>query len=151
MALIYDDQIEEVGLEELLILLLPALPYQLLIEGEVDLVGSDPGTAILPVVDLVDGLRQWLEVLLDRLIYEYIAIRQIEHLLHQPRLEQAIDDLEGGIGLPCTCRHHEEETLLSLCDSTKCVIDSITLVVARGIDILPCAEGLIDHLELRLR
>ena len=65
MALIDDDQVEEVGLEELLILWLIILSYHLLIEGEVDFVGCPAGVLdILLIIDLVGGIGEWLEVLL---------------------------------------------------------------------------------------
>ena len=106
MTLINDDHIEELGFEELLILLFAIFSYQLLIEREVDFMSSSLTVLVLLIANLMNGVGQWLEILFDRLVNQHVAIGQIEHFLDESGLQQTINYLEGGIGLSCTRGHH---------------------------------------------
>ena len=107
MALVHNHQIKELGLEKLCVVFGSFLTYQLLVEGEIDFVSCIGILLILLIAHLMDGVVQRLEILLNRLVYQHVAVGQVEHLLHQARLQQAIDNLEGGIGLSCTCSHYQ--------------------------------------------
>ena len=148
MTLIDDDQVEELRLEQLAIVLLAALPNHLLIECEINLVGRDARTEVLLVVDFMDGLAQWLEVLVDGLVDEHVSVGEIEHLLHQPCLQKSVDDLEGGVGLARARCHHEQKAFLPLGNSVHGSVDGIALVVAGRIDVLARTVGLLYDLQL---
>ena len=129
MALIDNHHIEEFGLEQLFIIFGALFANQLLIKGEIHLMGGIWVFLILLVVYLVDGIGEGLEVLFNGLIHQYITVSQIEHLFHQFSLQQTIDDLEGGVGLTRTSCHHEQHTFITTGHSIHRTVDSITLIL----------------------
>ncbi len=148
MALIHYHHIKEFGFEELLVVLGALLPYQLLVEGEVNLVGCVGVLLVLLITDLMDGVCKGFEVLLYRLVHQYVAVGQIEYLLYQASLKQTIDNLEGRIGLARSRGHHQEDTFLASGYGIDGTVYGIALIVTGRKDVLPCAIGLIYHLQL---
>ena len=106
VALVHDNEVEEFGLEEFLVVGCSLLPDELLIEGKIEFVGRIGVLFVLLIIDLVNGVCERFEVLLYRLVHQDISIGQIEYFLHLLGLEQTIDDLEGSIGLARSCSHH---------------------------------------------
>ena len=87
MTLIYNHHVEELWLKKFLVILFPFFPYQLLIKGEIYLVCqmSTMGCYIFLIIYFMDCVWQWLEILLDRLVDQYIPVCQIQHPLYQTR------------------------------------------------------------------
>ena len=148
VALVHDDEVEEFGLEEFFVVLRPFLSDELLIEREIDLVSRIGVLFVLLIIDLVDSIREWLKVLLYRLVHQDVSVGQIEHFLHLLGLEQTIDDLEGSIGFAGSCRHNKEQTLLSLGNSLNRTVYCIPLVIARWKSVLTSIIRLVDGLQL---
>ena len=148
VALVHNDEVEKFGLEEFLVVLRPFLSDELLVEREVNLVGYIGVLFVLLIIDLVDSIREWLEVLFYRLVHQDVSVGQIEHLLHLLSLEQTIDDLEGCIGFACSCRHHKEQTLLPLGNSLNRTVYGIPLIVAGREGVLTSIIRLVDGLQL---
>ena len=149
VALIHDDQVKEVGREELTEVLLVVVSHQLLVEGEVHLVGGDGAGVIFGHIDLVSHLLQRGEVLLDGLIHQNIAVRQIEHLALHAAFQEPIDDLKGGVGLSGSGGHHQQKSLLPLGNGVHRPIDGDPLVVPGRISILAGIVGLVNGRFLR--
>ena len=127
MALVNDDEIEEV-LGELLVdvgLLFSAGDG--LIEAEIDL----EGLVHRAVGDLRHRGAEGLEVVRLGLVGEDVAIYQEEDALFSPRLPQPPDDLEGGVGLAGAGGHDEQDAILAASDGIDGAIDGDELVVAR--------------------
>ena len=74
MALIYNHHVKELWFEQFLVVLFSSLPNELLVEREIDFVCCNSRTQVLLIVDLVDGLVQRFEILLDGLIDQYVAV-----------------------------------------------------------------------------
>ena len=142
MALVDDDEVEEVGVEKLAVMLLIVVAHQLLIQGEVDLVGGDGGAVVLGVVDLMDHLLQRGEVLGDGLVHQVVAVGQVEDLLLHAAHEKAVDNLEGRVGLAGAGGHDEEDAPLPFRDAVEGAVDGDALVIARGVALLAGVIGL---------
>ena len=147
MTLIDNHHIEEFRFEQFFVVLGAFLAYQLLIEGEIHLVSRIWVLFVLLVVHLVDGIGERFEILFDRLINQDIAVCQIKHLLHQLRLQQAIDDLESGVGLARSCSHHQQHPLVATSHRIHRSIHSITLIIAGREDVLTRTIRLVDDLQ----
>ena len=102
---------------------------------------------ILLIVYFVDGIGEGFEVLFDGLIHQHITVSQIKHFFHQFGLQQTIDNLEGGVGLTRTCRHHEQHTFIATCHRIHRTVDGIALIITRWEDILSYAVRLIDDFQ----
>ena len=150
VALVNNDEVEESGLEEFLVVLAALLTNQLLVQGEIDLVSGNATLDVLLVVHLVDGLFKRLEILLYGLVDQDVAVSQIEYLLHHACLKQTVDDLEGSIGLSRSCGHDQQQAVSALCHGIHGAVDGIALVIARRKDVLTRAIGLLDDLHLFL-
>ena len=148
MTLIDDDEVEEVRIEELTVVLLIIVPDKLLVEREVDLVGGDGVPPVLREVHLMDDLLEWGEILLDRLVHEVVAVGEVEDLTLHTAAEQAVNDLEGGVGLAGTGRHDEQDAVLPTRDGVESPVDGITLIVTRRVGGLARVERLRDELLL---
>ena len=126
VALINDDEIEEIRGE-----LLVDVPLFLgagdgLIERQVDLVGL----VHLAVDDFGHGRLEGLEVVDPGLIHQDIAIGQEKDALLGAGAPQAPDNLEGGIGLAGAGGHDEKDAILPLGNSLHGAIDGDLLVIA---------------------
>ena len=148
VALVHDDEVEKFRLEEFFVVGCSFLSDELLVEGKIDLVSRIGVHFVLLIIDLVDSIREWFEVLLYRLVHQDVSVGQIEHLLHLLGLEQTIDNLEGSIGFACSCSHHKEQTLLSLGNSLNRTVYGISLVIARWKSVLTSIIRLVDGLQL---
>ena len=95
MTLIDNHQIEELWLKQLFVVLSTLFADELLVEGEINLMGSIRILLILLVADLMNGIGQRLEILFDGLVNQHVAISQVEHLLDETRLQQSIDNLKS--------------------------------------------------------
>lgn len=108
---------------------------QRLVQGEVDL-----ATRLRLALDLVDGVAEGrLELPLDRLVHQDVAVCQIEDprrpLAGRPLLLPELPgDLHRDEGLPGAGRHREERSLPALDDGGVRTIDRDSLVVARFLD-----------------
>ena len=142
MALVHDDQVKEVFPEQggeaanriafgFRILVLPV--RQLLIQGEIHLIGRDCGRVILGKVHFMNDLVQRGKILVDGLIHKNIPVRQIQHLLHQATGDQTVDRLEGDIGLAGAGRKDQEQALFAAGDCLDGPIDRVPLIISRGI------------------
>ncbi len=147
MALVNDDQVEELGLEEFLVVLGSFLTYELLIEREIHLMGGVGTLLVLLIVDFVNGICQGLEVLLYRLVHKHIAVGKVQHFLHQPSLQQTIYNLECRVGLARAGGHHQKQAALPLGYGIDGAVYGIALVITRREDVLTCAVGLVDDLQ----
>lgn len=127
MALVHDDEVEERRVEGAEYLL-AVLAHELLVEAEVHLVGAVQRAAL----DLRGHLLQGLEVAGDGLVYEDVAVREVEHLAHDAALAEAVDQLERGERLPSARRHDEQDAALAVRDGPNRLVDGVALVVARG-------------------
>ena len=130
MALIDDDEIEEVRAELLVGVVVAVLAVgESLVKREVDVVGR------VDLLVLDDGHRvlEVAEVAADGLVDQRGAVRQKEDALFQAALPKAIDDLERGVGLPGARRHHEEVAVVAFVLGNRLdgAIDGDLLVVAR--------------------
>ena len=77
VALVNDYEVKKFWFEQFSVVLRPLLPYQLLIEGEIDLVSSVGMLFVLLIIDLVDGVGKWFKILFDGLVYQHIPVGQI--------------------------------------------------------------------------
>ena len=123
-------------------MLLIVVAHQLLIQGEVDLVGGDGGAVVLGVVDLMDNLLQRGEVLGDGLVHQVVAVGEVEDLLLHAAHEEAVDNLEGGVGLAGAGGHDEEDTPLPFRDAVEGAVDGDALVIAGRVALLAGVVGL---------
>ncbi len=127
MALVDDDQVEEVGRELLVDVLLFLGAGDGLIEGEVDL----EGLVDRAVRDLGHRLTERLEVVGLGLVGEDVAVDEEEDALLGARLPQPPDDLKGGVGLAGAGGHDEQDAVLAAGDGLDGAVDGDELVVAR--------------------
>ena len=124
---------------------LVVVSHQLLVEGEVHLVGGDGAGIIFGHTDLVGHLFQRGEVLLDGLVHQDVAVRQIEHLALHAAFQKPVDDLKGGIGLACPGSHDQQQPLLPPGDGIHRPVDGDPLVVPGRISVLTGIVRLVDH------
>ena len=158
VALVDDDEIEEIPAEELRkprdrFLAVPLIlgilvARKLLVEGEVHFMRSDGDGIVLGEVDLVDRLFKRGEVLLDRLVHEDVPVGEVQDLFPQAAFQQTVDDLKGRIGLPGACGHHQQEAFLSPCYRLDDPVDGVALVVPRIVCALAGIIRLRDDLFL---
>ena len=148
VTLVYDDEVKEIRFEKLGKMLLIVVAHQLLIQGEIDLVGSNGAGVVPGNIDLVNDLLQRGEVLLDGLIHQDIAVGQVENLTLQAALQQAVDDLKGGIGLSGAGGHHQKQAGLPAGDGIQGAVDGDALVIAGRIGGLAAVIGLVQNLFL---
>ena len=127
VALVDDDQVEEVRRELLVDVLLFLGAGDGLIEREVDLEGLVDGA----VGDLGHRLTERLEVVGLGLVGEDVAVDEEEDALLGAGLPQPPDDLKGGVGLAGAGGHHEQDAVLAAGDGLDGAIDGDELVVAR--------------------
>lgn len=100
MALIYNDEVEEVRQKQLTEMLPIIVTHQLLIQGEIHLVGGDGIPVVLRHIDLVDDLFQRGKILPNRLIHQNVSVGQVENFSLHAAFQQAVHDLKSGICLP---------------------------------------------------
>ena len=158
VALVDDDEIEEIPAEELReprdrFLAVPLIlgilvARKLLVEGEVHFMRSDGDGIVLGEVDLVNRLFKRGEVLLDRLVHENVPVGEVQDLFPQAAFQQTVDDLKGRIGLPGACGHHQQEAFLSPCYRLDDPVDGVALVVPRIVCALAGIIRLSDDLFL---
>ena len=123
-------------------MLLVVIADQLLIQGKIDLMGGNGALVVLRNIDLMDDLVQRCEILLNGLIHQNIAVRQIQDLLLHPALQEAVYDLEGSIGFARTGGHHQQQALLPAGNCVQGAVDGNALIVARRIGVLAAVIGL---------
>ena len=133
MALVDDDEVEEVAGELVVDRLVLLVAHDRLVEREVDLVGLvDPAAA--PVDELAGELRhrlaERLEVVDDRLVDEDVAVGEEQHPLGLAALPEPPDDVERRVRLAGAGRHHEQDPVLALGDGLDRAVDRELLVVA---------------------
>ena len=126
VALVDDDQVEEVGRELLVDVLLLLGAGDGLVEAEVDL----ERLVDRAVGDLGHRLTERLEVVGLGLVGEDVAIDEEEDALLGARLPQPPDDLEGGVGLAGAGGHDEQDAVLAAGDGIDRAVDGDELVVA---------------------
>ncbi len=127
MALVHDDQVEEVRRELLVDVLLFLGAGDGLVERKVDLKRLVGGA----VGDLGHRLAERLEVVGLGLIGEDVAVDEKQDALLGARLPQPPDDLEGGVGLARAGGHHQQDAILAAGDGVDRAVDGDELVVAR--------------------
>lgn len=69
VTLVHDDEVEEVRCKQLAEMLLVIIAHQLLVQGEIHLVGDDGTFIVLGYIDFVGDLFQRGKILLDGLIH----------------------------------------------------------------------------------
>ena len=126
MALVDDDQIEEVRRELLVDVLLFLGAGDGLVEAEVDLVGLVDRA----VGDLGHRLTEGLEVVGLGLVGQDVAVDQEEDAFLGAGLPQPPDDLEGGVGLAGAGGHDQQDAVLAPGDGLDGAVDGDELVVA---------------------
>ena len=99
-------------------------------------------------VHLMDDLFERSEILLDRLGHEVVAVCKVEDLAFHTAAEQAVNNLESGVGLAGAGRHDEQDAVLSTCDGIEGPVDRIALIIARRVGGLARVERLRDELLL---
>ena len=151
VTLVDDDEVEEVGPEELAEALFVVFAEELLVEREVDFVRRDRRAVVGCVVDLVDDTCERSEILLDRLVDEDVAVGEVEDFLPELCLAQPVDDLESRVRLARARRHDEQQALLSAGNRIERAVDGNTLIVARRKRALRHIERLLDDPDLLLR
>ena len=126
VALVDDDEVEEVG-RELLVDVAGLLGAgDGLVEREVDLVGL----VDLAVLDLGHRRAERLEVVRLGLVDEDVAVGEEEDALLDAGLPEPPDNLERGVGLAGARRHDEQNAILPLGDGLDRAVDGVELVVA---------------------
>ena len=151
MALIDDHEVEEVRLKQCGVVLLVVIPDELLIQGEVHLIGRDAAGVVLGDADLVDGLFQRREVLLDGLANQHVAVGEVQDFPFHAAAQQPVDDLERGVGLARARRHDEQNPVLPAGDGVQRAVHGDALIVAGRIGALARIVRLADDCLLRLR
>lgn len=68
---------------------------------------GDGAGVIFAYVDFMGDLLQRGKVLLDRLIHKNITVSKVQYLSRHAALQQAVNNLEGGIGLAGTGDHNQ--------------------------------------------
>lgn len=126
MALVHDDEVEE-GWVETPEDLLAVLPNQLLVEGKIDLVGRIE----LAMLDLGGDILERREIAILGLVHEDVAVCKIEDLTCLTSLAEAVDDLEGCVGLARTGCHDKEDPVTALGHCLDHAVDCVALIVAR--------------------
>ena len=125
MALVDDDQVEEVG-RELLVDVAGLLGAgDGLVEGEVDLVGL----VDLSLLDLGHRRAERLEVVRLGLVDQDVAVGEEQDALLDPGLPEPPDNLERGVGLAGARRHDNQNAILSVGDCLDRAVDGVELVV----------------------
>ena len=157
VALVYDDEVKEIGREEFVLLrqgrvlvLLLAVGIaagELLVEAEVDLVGSQAVAVIAGEVDLVHHGAERREVLLDGLVHQEVAIRQVEHAVAQAAAQQSPHDLESRVGFARTRGHHQQQATPPGRNGIQRAVDSHALVIARRVHPRTAVVRLVAHLR----
>ena len=127
MALVDDDQIEEVGAELLVDVSLFFGAGHRLIEREVDLIGL----VGLPLLDLGHGRAERLEVVGHGLIDQDVAVGQKQDALLRLGLPKPPDDLKGGEGLAGAGGHDQQDAILAAGNGLDGLVDGQQLVIAR--------------------
>ena len=151
MALIYNDEVEEVRQKQLTEMLPIIVTHQLLIQGEIHLVGGDGIPVVLRHIDLVDDLFQRGKILPNRLIHQNVSVGQVENFSLHAAFQQAVHDLKSGICFARAGSHHQKNPLLSPYNGVHCAIDGIALIVTGRIGVLAGIVGLFQHRFLRRR
>ena len=118
MALVHNYQVKEISGKEFFkfsnrfilgtLVFTFLIASQLLVKGEIDLVGCDRGGVIFCEVDLVDNLLQRGKVLLNGLIHQYISVGKIQDLAFHAALQQPVHNLKGRVGLSCAGGHNQQ-------------------------------------------
>src|SRR5690606_35526685 len=105
VALVDDDEVEEVRRELLVDVLLLLGPRDRLVEREVDLVAL----VDRPVRDFCPRVPERLEVVDPGLVGEGVAVREEEDAPDAAGLPASPDNLESAVGLPRAGRQYQEE------------------------------------------
>ena len=87
MTLIYNDQVEEVRLEQLAEMFFALVTNQLLIQRKINLMRGDGAGIIFAYVDFVCNLFEGSKVLLNRLIHKDITVSKIQNFTLHTALE----------------------------------------------------------------
>ena len=126
MALVDDDEVEEVsrdGLEDFVLFIGAS---ESLVETKVNLVGGID----FAVLDFGHDRAEGLEVINEGLVGEDVTIYEEENALGFLCLPEPPDDLEGGVGLAGAGGHDEEKSFLLLGNGFEGAVDCLRLVVA---------------------
>ena len=127
VALVDDDQVEEVGRELLVDVLLFLGAGDSLVEAEVDLKRFVGGA----VGDFGHRRAERLEVVGLGLVGEDVAVDEEEDALLGSGLPKPPDDLKGGVGLARAGGHDQQDAIFAARDGIDRAIDGDELVVAR--------------------
>lgn len=146
MALVDDDQVEEVGRNTLKDFVFFIGPGEGLVETEVNLVGG----VDLPVLDLGHDRAEGLEIIDQGLVSENVAVNEEERALGFARLPETPDDLEDRVGFSGPCGHDEEEALVTFGNSLDDAVDRLALVIARLLAVGVQVVRLEDEFFLRI-
>ena len=137
VALIYNNEVKEVLLEQLgIMVFFTTITYKLLIKGEIDFIGSDCSWVILGYIYLMNGLFQRGEILLYGLVCQNVSVAKVENLSLHSTLQEPIYNLECGICLSSSSRHNKKKPLLSLCYSIQSSVDCYSLIIPWGVGLL---------------
>ena len=137
VTLVHDDQVKEIRTEKRRqtadrIVLFPfIIPVRkLMVQREIDLMGSDGCRIILGEIDLMDRFLQRSEVLLDGLVHKDVSVRQIKHFPDQSAFDRAVYRLESGVCFAGTGCHDEQDPLLSPGNRVQRAVYSVPLIIA---------------------
>ena len=145
MALVYDNQVEEVGGKQFAEMLLVIVTHQLLIQGEVHLMRGNGAFIVFRHIDFMSHFFQRGKILLDRLIHQNITVSKIKDFSFHTALQHPIDDLEGSIGLAGASGHNQQNPLLSPCNGVHGTVDGITLIISGRVGVLAGIVGLLQY------
>lgn len=146
MALIHNDQVEEVGRYLLEGFLRLFRPGERLIEGKVDLIGRIDSAS----GDLGHGRAKGLKVIALGLIHQNVAIGKKQNALLSARLPQTPDDLKRCVCLASAGSHHKQYFWFACSDGFDSLVDGLQLVVAGRFATAIRVIVLIDDRQLSL-
>ena len=127
VALVHDDEIEEVGRELLEDVLRFLGARDRLVQGQVDF----ERLVDLAVLDPGHSPTEGLEVFVPGLGEKDVAVGEKEDAFLHPCLPQAPNDLERGVGLAGAGGHDQQDAILLMRDGLDHLVDGVQLVVAR--------------------
>jgi hypothetical protein len=101
VTFVHQDQIKKVRREISIDVLKLLSAGNTLVQGEVDLIGF----INLAVAYLGHDRAEGLKVIGHGLVYENVAVGEVEDALFLAGFPEPPDDLESRVGLPCASRH----------------------------------------------
>ena len=128
MTLIDEYHVEIARVKFLVMVGLTVAAHELLVESE------DYGVLIgdLPVVELLDDVREDLEIVGDGLVCQVVAVDKIQDLPGSFRFQEFVYRLHGDHSFPGTGCHCYKDTFLSSFHGFQYTVDSHHLVIPGG-------------------